>query len=116
MSYSPMAWYLYCLTPPGSGVQSSRLGVDGHSSVSVGNCGGISAVFSEVPLAEFCGESAEARLEDLDWLAPRVCRHEAVIEDVMRRFPVFPVRFATLFTSFESLQQSVVEHRRLITG
>jgi hypothetical protein len=74
------------------------------------------AVLGDVELAEFCGESAEARLQDLAWLAPRVCRHEAVIEEVMRRVPVLPARFATLFTSVDSLEQTVLEHREAITG
>src|ERR1019366_1055238 len=77
-------------------------------------CGEIGAVLSEVELGEFCGESAEARLADLAWLGPRVCRHEAVIEEVMSRAPVLPARFATLFISVDSLQRSVFEHREAI--
>ncbi len=116
MSNTSIAWYLYCLTPPGFGVQISSIGVDGHGAVSVGCCGELDAVFSEVALEEFDGESAEAHLKDLAWLAPRVCRHEAVIEEVMSRSAAFPARFATLFTSLDSLQQSVAEHRQLIAG
>jgi hypothetical protein len=67
-------------------------------------------------LLEFCGEAAEARLQDLAWLGPRACRHAAVIEEVMRQTPVLPARFATLFTSLDSLQQAVYEHREAITG
>jgi hypothetical protein len=90
------------------------MGVDGQRPVSVRACGEIGAVFSEVELGEFCGESAEARLRDLAWLGPRVCRHEAVIEEVMRQAPVLPARFATLFTSVDSLQRSVLERREAI--
>jgi hypothetical protein len=67
-------------------------------------------------LGEFCGESAEARLQDLAWLGPRVFRHEAVIEEVMSQAPVLPARFATLFTSVDSLRQTVLEHHEAITG
>ena len=80
------ATYLYCLTPGGGGAPGSAIGVDGQCAVGVRACGEIGAVFSEVELAEFCGETAEARLQDLAWLGPRVCRHAAVIEEVMRRF------------------------------
>src|ERR1035441_3611026 len=55
------AYYLYCLTPGGCGIQSSGIGVDGQHPVSVRDCGEIGAVLSEVELAEFCGESAERR-------------------------------------------------------
>ena len=85
MSYSETAYYLYCLTPSGCRVPGSAVGVDGQTGVSVRACGEISAVFSEVELEEFCGEAAETRLQDLAWLGPRVCRHEAVIEEVMRQ-------------------------------
>src|ERR1039458_1101083 len=116
MSNSGIAYYLYCLTPSACGVQGSVIGVDGQRPVSVRACGEIGAVFSEVELGEFCGGAAEACLEDLAWLGPRVCRHEAAIEEVMSQTPVLPARFATLFTSTDSLKQSVLEHREAITG
>jgi hypothetical protein len=116
MSRSGTAYYLYCLTPGGCGIEPSAIGVDGQCPVSVRACGEIGAVFSEVALEEFCGASAEARLENLAWLGPRVCRHESVIEDVMSRVPVLPARFATLFTSFGSIEQSVFDHREAIGG
>lgn len=116
MSGSGIAYYLYCLAPSVHGFQPSAIGVDGQHPVLVRACGGIGAVFSEVELEEFCGDSAEAHLQDLAWLGPRACRHEAVIEEAMSRVPVLPARFATLFTSFDSMQQSVHEHREAITG
>jgi hypothetical protein len=90
--------------------------VDGLRPVSAHDCGNIGAVASEVELEEFCGESAEARLQDLAWLGPRACRHEAVIEEVMRQAPVLPLRFATLFTSVDAMRQSVLERREAANG
>jgi hypothetical protein len=74
------------------------------------------AVFSETELEEFCGQSAEARLQDLGWLGPRVCRHEAVIEEVNNRVPVLPAGFATLFISWDSFERFVLEHRDAVNG
>jgi hypothetical protein len=116
MRHSETAYYLYCLTPGGCGIPASVMGVDGQHPVSVRACGEMGAVFSEVEWGEFCGEAAEAHLQDLAWLGPRVCRHEAVIEEVMRQAPVLPARFATLFTSVNSLEQTVLEHREAIAG
>jgi hypothetical protein len=82
----------------------------------VSACEGIGAVFSEAELGEFCGESADAHLQDLAWLGPRVCRHEAVVEEISDRVPVLPARFATLFTSLDSLQRFVVEHRDAVAA
>jgi hypothetical protein len=116
MGSSETAYYLYCLTPGGCGVPASGIGVDGQGPISVRACGEIGAILSEVELEEFCGESAEARLQDLAWLGPRACRHEAVIEELMSRTPVLPARFATLFTSFDSVRQSVLAHQEAIAG
>jgi hypothetical protein len=109
------AYYLYCLMP-GASVRASLIGVDGHPPVTVLACEEIGAVLSQVELGEFCGEAAEARLQDLAWLTPRVLRHETVIEELMSRTPVLPARFATLFTSVDSLRRSVLENRAAITG
>ena len=88
----------------------------GSVAISVRTCGEIDAVLSEVEVGEFCGESAEVRLQDLAWLGPRVCRHEAVIEELMSQTAVLPVHFATLFTSVDSLKQSVLERQEAIAG
>jgi len=116
MSDPETACYLYCLTPYGGGIQIAQMGVDGQHPVLVRNCGETGAVVGEVAMEEFCGEEAEERLRDLAWLAPRVCRHAAVIEEVMRHAPVLPARFATLFTTLDSLQRSVLANQAAIAA
>ena len=103
------ACYLYCLTP----ATTAGVAVPGAG---VCECGDFAAVFSEVRLADFCGEEAEARQQDLAWLAPRVLSHEAVIEAVMREGPVLPAPFATLFSDAASLRRFVLEHQQAIGG
>lgn len=112
---SGTVYYLYCLTPCACGIPASAISVDGKPGVMARACGGIGAVFSPVELEEFCGESADAHLQDLAWLGPRVCRHEAVVEEVNHRVPVLPARFATLFTSWDSFERFVLEHREAVT-
>ena len=53
----------------------------------------IVAVWSPVDLEAFYEPSAGDRLTDLAWIGPRTCRHETVIEGIMRHAPVFPARF-----------------------
>lgn len=108
MSEQANAYYLYCFAPAGC----ER--VLRHDDVIAEGWNGITALISEVPREEFCSEEAEARLRDLAWLAPRVSRHEAVVEQVMLESPVFPARFATLFGSMESLHQYVAAHHDAI--
>ncbi len=104
------AYYLYCLIPSGRPLELHE------ADVFVRPCGDISAVLSEANREEFCGEGSDARLADLAWLAPRVFRHEAVVEHVMGQSPILPARFATLFSSLGSLQSFILEYRDAITG
>jgi hypothetical protein len=64
---------------------------------------------------EFCGVEGERNLADPAWLMPRICHHEAVVEGMMALSPVFPARFATLYTSIESLTDFMRKHEAAIT-
>ena len=116
MSGSEIAYYLYCLGPSERLPPIAAAGVDERRGVFLWSCGDIGAVLSEVSLEEFCGEAAEARLQDLTWLGPRVGRHETVVEEAMRHSPVLPARFATLYASIGSLQEFVLQHRTAIAA
>jgi hypothetical protein len=104
------AYYLYCMAPPGGALEFAQAGVF------VEDAGAARAVLSEVRREEFCGESAEERLQDLAWLAPRVSWHEAVVERVMEQSPVLPAPFATLFESLESVRGFLLGSRDPIAG
>src|ERR1035441_2595757 len=105
------AYYLYCLTSSGRDIHTFAAGVDGRHAIQLRICGETCAVYSEVDLDEFVGERAEAHLQDLAWLGPRVFRHEAVIEEIMSQAPVLPARFATIFSTLDSLDQFILERR-----
>lgn len=109
------AYYLYCLAPSGYALDLRSKSQD-QAGVFVWACDGVSAVLSETRREEFCGEGADARLKDLAWVAPRAFRHEAVVEQVMGQSPVLPARFATLFSSLDSLQRFILEYRDTIAG
>ncbi len=76
--------------------------------------GKVAAVVSQVSRSEFCGPAGEKNLQDLAWLAPRACLHQAVLEQVMRLGPVLPARFGTLFSSPASLESLVTKHEAAI--
>lgn len=100
-----MAYYFFCFARPDPAPELDGAALEFHS------FGGIGAVVSEVPLDEFCGPDAERNLQDLAWIAPRACRHEQVIEDVMRQSPVLPARFGTIFSTLDGLEDFVDRHR-----
>ncbi len=89
-------------------------GVDGQALVSSWTFQGLAAVISKVARKDFCGPEAEARFQDLTWLGPRACRHEAVVEQAMRLSPVLPARFGTLFSSRKALEGVLKKHHAAI--
>jgi hypothetical protein len=76
--------------------------------------GRVAAVLSRVSQSQFCGLAGEKNLQDLAWVAPRACRHEAVLEQVMRLGAVLPARFGTLFSSMASLESFMRQHEAAI--
>lgn len=61
------------------------------------------ALTSPVAESDFVGEAAEEQLRDLEWLAPRALRHEAIVRAAHEETDVIPARFATVFSSPEAL-------------
>jgi hypothetical protein len=110
--------YLYCLArlsrlPP---LPLEGKGVDGQSPLEIAIFQDLAAVWSPVPVEDFCGPEAEERLRDLTWIGPRVIRHQEVVAGVMRHSPVLPVRFGTIFSSLANLEQVLLRHSDTIAG
>jgi hypothetical protein len=110
-----LAVYLYCLARPDALTRLDGLGVDGESPLNLIPLKDIVAVVSAVRLDDFVGPAADARMTDLAWVGPRVCRHEEIVERVMRSSPVLPARFAALFSSRESLASWLECHHDAIS-
>jgi hypothetical protein len=108
--------YLYCFARSALLQVVEAKGVDGRDPPVLRRFDDVSAVVSLIPSDEFCGPAAKTRLEDLSWIGPRACRHEAVVEEVMRHSPVFPVRFGTIFSSLERLDCVLERHRDSISA
>ncbi len=112
----PQGLYLFCLarlsrlpTPPQEGQE-----LDGQSPLEVASFQDLAAVWSPVPLEDFCGPTAEARMQDLVWIGPRVIRHQEVVAGVMRHSPVLPARFGTIFASSANLTKVLQHHHDAI--
>jgi hypothetical protein len=106
--------YLYCLAWSSRLGDLEGVGLNGQQPPLLTRVGDLAVIWSPVRLAEFCGEDAAARLRDVLWVAPRACRHEAVVENVIRRSPVLPVGFGSIFSSWSRLEQVLHVHREAI--
>jgi hypothetical protein len=107
--------YLYCLARPHVAAALEGTGLDECSPLATCEFEDVAAVVSRVRLEDFCGPEAEARMQNLEWLGPRVLRHEAVIEQVMRFSAVLPARFGTIFSAPERLAEFLSKHRAAIS-
>jgi len=104
------------LPAPTSSGKVEGTGVDGALSLWVIRTStDLCAIVSEVSLEDFCGAAAELRMQDLVWVAPRAVRHEEVVEKVRCQSPVLPVRFGTLFSTPESLEEFLGLHHQTIS-
>ena len=115
MSDQGMALYLFCFAEPSLKPDLEGRGVDGRSPLLLRRFSAAAAVLCEVPLEDFSGPSAERNMGDLAWIAPRACRHEQVLEQVMRHSPVLPARFGTLFSSTEVLERLLAAHSKAVS-
>jgi hypothetical protein len=98
--------YLYCFAAPP---------VTGPAGVEVWLEAETAAIVKTVPLADFAGPEAEARLQDPQWVVPRALEHEQVLEQIAGQTAVWPVAFGTLFESRASLARFVGQHRAGLT-
>ena len=118
MKQMPQGLYLYCLARLDRLPPSTLLGqgLDGRDSLTVAKYQDLAAVWSPVPVADFCGSGAEERLRDLTWIGPRAIRHQEVVAGLMRHSPVLPARFGTIFASLANLEKMLQRHHDSIAG
>jgi hypothetical protein len=102
--------YLFCFARRHRLPVLEVAGLDHRHPVSLWAFKDIVAVLGMSSIEDFCGPEAENRMKDLAWIGPRACRHEEVVEEVMRRSPAFPARFGTIFSSFDALEKLVDVH------
>ncbi len=109
------ALYVFCVARVDALTTIDGAGVNGDDRLQLIPFRDLVAVVSTVSVDDFWGPVAEARLKDLAWVGPRACRHEAVVERVMRSSSILPARFATLFSSREKLEAWLEGHHAAIS-
>lgn len=101
------ALYLFCLARAGLIPSLEGRGINGDEVLLKKDFSDVAAIACEVREDEFAGSSAEQRLQNLEWVAPRAVRHEQVIEEVMKFSPVLPAPFGSLFSSSASVERLI---------
>lgn len=101
--------YIYGIVPE-DGLLPTRVGIDGLHPLTWISWKKVKAVSSCVSLTEFGEEALRRQLEDLRWLEAKLRAHEAIVEEIMRRQPILPCKFGTIYRSVGRVQQVIEEH------
>jgi len=75
---------------------------------------GVSAVFTAVNDEAFSQETIDRRAGDLEWLGAIGYRHQAVVQDVMKKAAIVPLRAFTLFSSERALRAYLHENAEML--
>jgi hypothetical protein len=119
--------YLYCvgeadaLVPLlGAGMPTA---IEETSGIELVEAGGLAAVVSLVPLADYGEDALPERLTDPAWTAARALGHERVVRHFAARTAIVPLRFGTIFLGRDSIERmleeegdSLREQLRLVEG
>ncbi|HEX7161679.1 MAG TPA: GvpL/GvpF family gas vesicle protein [Trebonia sp.] len=98
------------LSGPDGEVDLSWLRGVGEAKVRTATGSGLTALVSDVSLAEFGEEALRENLENLDWLDEVAREHHYVIDAAARLFPLLPVRLATVYSGDAALRAALAEH------
>jgi hypothetical protein len=72
---------------------------------------GVTALVSDVPLAEFGEDALKRNLNDLAWLESTARAHEAVLDAALSRGAVVPMRVCTIYRGEDQLAAMLAERR-----
>ncbi|MBI2563360.1 MAG: GvpL/GvpF family gas vesicle protein [candidate division NC10 bacterium] len=104
-----VGWYVYGVIPWSVEVPVTA-GIEEGRAVAFIFEGPIMAVASPVSLGVFDSEPLRRNMEDPHWLAEKVCQHEAVVEAMLAKGPVLPMKFCTIFRSPDAVRRMLREH------
>lgn len=104
--------YVYAITREPALPDSD--GIDQTSHFGTTSIDDVSAVFTAVGDAEFSQETIDRRAADLEWLGAIGYRHQAVVQDVMKKTAVVPLRAFTLFSSEDALRRYLHENADML--
>jgi len=99
------------LSGPDGDVDLSWLTGIGEEQVRALTCSGLTALVSNVSLAEFGEAALRESLENLAWLDEVARLHHYVIDAAARLFPLLPVRLATVYSGDAAVCAALADHR-----
>jgi hypothetical protein len=102
------AWWVYCIVDDSARIPADLTGV-ADAPVEIVRAHGLAAVAGAVPAAEFNDERLREHLEDLAWVEHVARAHERVLEAVMERAAIVPLRLCTICLTRERVGELLAE-------
>ncbi|HET9080267.1 MAG TPA: GvpL/GvpF family gas vesicle protein [Trebonia sp.] len=99
------------LDRPDGEVDLSWLSGVGEAAVRTITCSGLTALASDVSLAEFGEAPLRDNLENLAWLDEVARLHHYVVDAAARLVPLLPVRLATVYSGDAAVRAALADHR-----
>jgi hypothetical protein len=104
--------WVYAITDGRPGTDIPRLAGVAGAAVRVTPAGPLTALVSEVDLAEYGEEALRGNLEDLDWLEEVARAHHRVIGAAAATMAVLPARLATVYSGDAALSAAFAGRNR----
>ncbi|MGN6662959.1 MAG: GvpL/GvpF family gas vesicle protein [Solirubrobacterales bacterium] len=109
---SELGYYVYGIVEGEAVLPEDLVGVDGrHVPIPIRE-GDLTALASRVDLAEFGEEGLRENLEDVAWLEEKARAHEGVLDGVLARNTVVPMRLCTIYRGEDQVREMLRRERR----
>jgi hypothetical protein len=106
--------WAYAVVATGAALPADLAGVAGGSVAPVA-AGGLAALASPVPRADFDVEPLRRHLNDLPWLERVARAHEAVLDETLACTTVVPLRLCTIFEDAAGVQRMLEREHDALT-
>jgi hypothetical protein len=110
------ALWAYCASRAGDPLPEGLEGVHPTGEVERIEHGGLAALVSRVPLAEFGEEPLRRNLNDLAWLERVARAHEGVLERALGQATIVPLRLCTIFADADAVRRMLDDERPALTA
>lgn len=112
------AWWAYCVLSADDAASAAPQlqGIEPGTEVEVVSEGGIAALVSPVPLAEYGDQRLREHLEDIEWVERTARAHEAVLDQVLEAATLVPLRLCTLYHHREGIRRFLADNRYPLIG
>ena len=103
--------WAYCVTAGDRDLPTGHSGVHPNSTLQRVEHGGLAALVSRVPLAQFGEEALRDNLNDLEWLERVARAHEAVLEHALALTTIVPLRLCTIYEDESRVMRMLDQER-----